>query len=134
VRTCDGRYFPASSIDNQSRADGCKNLCPASESKVFYGNSIDGASSKERKLYSALPNAFQYRKKLVPGCTCNGQDVIGLASIKVEDDKTLRQDDMIASSDGLKVVHTVSNEQLSFAAASRSERSRFVRPPILASQ
>src|SRR5258708_31500084 len=31
VRTCDGRYFPISASDNQSRAASCNNFCPASE-------------------------------------------------------------------------------------------------------
>jgi hypothetical protein len=31
VRTCDGRYFPNPSQDKQSAAEGCKNLCPSSE-------------------------------------------------------------------------------------------------------
>ena len=91
VRTCDGRYFPISSQDKQSAAEGCKNLCPASETRIFTGSSIDGASSKDGKPYSSLPNAFRYRKELVAGCTCTGKDVIGLASIKIEDDKTLRR-------------------------------------------
>jgi hypothetical protein len=56
-------------VDNESRAEGCKSLCPASEIKVFYGNSIGEASSKEGKPYSALSNALRYRKELVAGCT-----------------------------------------------------------------
>jgi|SRR5215212_1694080 len=82
VRTCDGRYFPASSISNENRSEGCRNLCPTSETAVFYGSSIEGASTKEGKPYSALANAFRYRRELVPGCTCNGKDIIGLAQIK----------------------------------------------------
>ena len=34
VRTCDGRYFPISASDNQSRAASCNSFCPASETKV----------------------------------------------------------------------------------------------------
>jgi Protein of unknown function (DUF2865) len=59
VRSCDGRYFPA---DQQSRAEGCKNLCPASEMKVFSGNSIDSATTREGKPYSALPTRFDIAK------------------------------------------------------------------------
>jgi Protein of unknown function (DUF2865) len=134
VRTCDGRYFPVSSGDNQSRAEGCKSLCPASETRLFSGNSIENAYSKDGKSYSALPNAFRYRKELVPGCTCSGKDVIGLASIKAEDDKTLRRGDMVATKDGLEVVNSVSDGRPGFAAASKSIRNRFERPPVLASQ
>jgi hypothetical protein len=70
--------------------------------KIFTGNSIDGASSKDGKPYSSLPNAFRYRKELVAGCTCNGKDVIGLASVKIEDDKTLRRGDLFANKGGLR--------------------------------
>jgi hypothetical protein len=134
VRTCDGRYFPASAGDNQSRAEGCKSLCPASETRLFSGSSIENASSKDGKSYSALPSAFRYRKELVAGCSCNGKDLIGLASIKAEDDKTLRRGDMVATNDGLEVVNSVPDGRPSFAAASTSVRKRFNRPPVLASQ
>ena len=73
VRTCDGRYFPTPSGSAQSKAQACKDLCPASETKVFSGSSIDNASSKDGRPYSALPHAFLYRKELVAGCTCNGK-------------------------------------------------------------
>jgi len=128
VRTCDGRYFPGSSISNESRAEGCKNLCPASETTVFYGSTIDDAWSKEGKLYSALPNAFRYRRELVPGCTCNGKDVIGLAQIKIEDDKTTRRGDMIASKDGLEVIRGITQGQLHLSVAPRSDRTHLKRP------
>jgi hypothetical protein len=134
VRTCDGRHFPAPSADNESHAQRCKNLCPAGETKVFYGGSIDGASTREGKLYSALPNAFRYRKELVAGCTCNGKDLIGLARIKIDDDKTLRRGDMVATNDGLEVVRSVTEGAPLFAVAPKSEEARFARPPILASK
>jgi hypothetical protein len=109
-------------------------LCPASETKLFFGASIDAAASQEGKAYSALPNAFRYRKELVPGCTCNGKDVAGLASVKVEDDKTLRRGDIVANKDGLEVVRSVSPGEPRLAALPKSERVRFAKPPIVASQ
>src|SRR4051812_29043487 len=39
VRTCDGRYFPISAPDSQTRAASCNNFCPASDTKVVYGSS-----------------------------------------------------------------------------------------------
>jgi hypothetical protein len=134
VRTCDGRYFPAPALDNKSRAEGCRNLCPSSETKLFIGGSIDSANSKDGKPYSALANAFRYRKELVAGCTCNGKDPVGLASIKVEDDKTLRRGDLVAASDGLQVVQSVSAGEPRLAAASPSEQRALMRPPIVASR
>lgn len=87
VRTCDGRYFPISATDNQSRAASCNNFCPASETRVVYGSSIDSATTDSGKSYSELPNAFKYRTELVAGCTCNGKDQTGLAPIKLENDQ-----------------------------------------------
>jgi len=60
--------------------------------------------------------------------------VIGLASIKGEDDKTLRRADMVATENGLEVVNTVSDGRPGFAAASTSVRNRFDRRPVVASQ
>ena len=134
VRTCDGRYFPNPSQDKQSAAEGCKNLCPSSETKIFTGNSIDEASSKDGKSYSALPNAFRYRKELVPGCTCNGKDVVGLASVKIEDDKTLRRGDLVANKGGFEVVNRAGNGQASFSAASDTVRKQFAKLPVIASE
>ncbi len=102
VRTCDGRYFAAPAA-NQSPAETCKNFCPATETKVFYGPSIDESASEGGKPYSQLPNAFRYRTELVAGCTCNGSDPVGLAKIRIEDDRTLRRGDLVVQRDGVKV-------------------------------
>ena len=132
VRTCDGRYFPVPSANNQSSAEGCKNLCPASETKVFSGSSIDSAYSRDGKPYSALANAFRYRKELVAGCTCNGKDVIGLASVSLKEDRTLRRGDIVANAGGLEVVERVDDSHLRFAKASPATRSKYERLPVLA--
>jgi hypothetical protein len=135
VRTCDGRYFPAPSAgDAQSKTQGCKNLCPAGDTKVFSGSSIDNATSKDGRAYTALPNAFLYRKELVAGCTCNGKDPAGLASIKPEDDKTLQRGDLIARETGLEVVKRVDDGNVSFAKASAATQSKFERLPVVAAR
>ena len=133
VRTCDGRYFPAPSGDSQSKAQNCKNLCPASETKVFSGSSIDSATAKDGRAYSALPNAFLYRKELVAGCTCNGKDTVGLASIKPDQDTTLRRGDLIARETGLELVRRADAGHVSFAKAPVATRSKYERLPVLAS-
>jgi len=84
VRTCDGRYFPIAVSDKESRAASCNSFCPASETKLVYGSSIDNAATDGGKPYSELPNAFRYRTEMVAGCTCNGKDQIGLAPVKIE--------------------------------------------------
>jgi len=103
VRTCDGRYFPITAGNGQSRAASCSSFCPASETKVVYGSSIDQAETDSGKSYSEMPNAFKYRTELVSGCTCNGKDQIGLAPVKIESDPTLRKGDIVAGEDGLMV-------------------------------
>src|SRR5262249_59312187 len=42
-----------------------------------------------------------YRKKIVPGCTCNGRDAFGLVTTPVADDPTLRAGDIVATKAGL---------------------------------
>jgi hypothetical protein len=135
VRTCDGRYFPAPAAgDAQGKAQGCRNLCPAGETKVFSGSSIDTASSKEGRSYSALPNAFLYRKEIVAGCTCNGRDPVGLASIKPEDDKTLRRGDLVARETGLEVVKRIDDGNVSFAKASAATQTKYEPLPVVAAR
>src|SRR3979411_2548953 len=58
VPTCDRRYFPITAGDRPSRAPSCHSFCPASETKVVYGSSIDHAATETGKSYSELPNAF----------------------------------------------------------------------------
>jgi hypothetical protein len=137
VRTCDGRYFPAPPAANQSRAETCQSFCPAAETKVFYGHGIDDAASEAGKPYSELPNAFKYRTELVAGCSCNGSDPVGLAKIKVEDDRTLRRGDLVVDANGVKVATGRSDSagpsaELVPAPPPRSVRSRLERRPSVA--
>ncbi len=133
VRTCDGRYFPISTSDNQSRAATCKSFCPASDTKVFYGSTIDTASDNG-KPYSALPNAFKFRNELVAGCTCNGKDQIGLAPVKIENDPTLKRGDIVAGEQGLMVNRGPDRRgaSLNMAPATQSVREKYERVPVLA--
>jgi hypothetical protein len=131
VRTCDGRYFPAPPVPDQSRAEACRSFCPASDTEVFYGSGIDDATSAKGKPYSELPNAFKYRSQLVSGCTCNGRDPVGLAKVDLKDDETLRRGDMVASSDGIMVVNGKSSHSdrrrasINFTPAPSAIQNRF---------
>jgi Protein of unknown function (DUF2865) len=136
VRTCDGRYFPIAAGDGQSRAASCNSFCPASETKVAYGSSIDSAVTEKGKSYSELPNAFRYRNELVAGCTCNGKDQLGLAPVKIEDDPTLRKGDIVAGANGLVVASRAADRRgasLNFSPASASVRAKYQRVPVVAS-
>jgi len=133
VRTCDGRHFPLTASDNASRVASCNSFCPASETKVFYGSSIDDATTDDGKPYSALPNAFRYRNELVSGCTCNGKDQVGLAPVKIEDDPTLRKGDIVAGENGLLVAgRDKRGAELNFSPASERVRAKYGRVPVVA--
>jgi Protein of unknown function (DUF2865) len=137
VRSCDGRYFPISAAGNQSKAASCNSFCPASETKVVYGSTIDNAVTEGGKPYSEMPNAFRYRNELVAGCTCNGKDPTGLAAVKVEDDPTLRKGDIVAGSGGLMVAGRGADRRgasLNLSPAPESVRSHYRRVPVVASQ
>jgi Protein of unknown function (DUF2865) len=137
VRTCDGRYFPISASDSQSRAASCNSFCPASETKVVYGGNIDNAATESGEPYSELPNAFRYRNELVSGCTCNGKDQIGLAPVKIENDPTLRKGDIVAGPGGLMVAGRGADKRgasLNFSPASKQVRSRYQRVPVVAAE
>jgi hypothetical protein len=135
VRTCDGRYFPLTASDNASRVASCNSFCPASETKVVSGSSIDDATTTDGKSYSELPNAFRYRNELVSGCTCNGKDQVGLAPVKIEDDPTLRKGDIVAGENGLLVAGRSSDKrgaELKLSPASERIRAKYRRVPVVA--
>lgn len=137
VRTCDGRFFPISATGNQSKAQSCNSFCPASETKVVYGSGIDNAATENGESYSELPNAFRYRDEIVAGCTCNGKDPVGLASVKVEDDPTLRKGDIVASKHGLMSVARGPDRRgaaLNFTPAPDRIRAKYEPPAVIARQ
>jgi hypothetical protein len=136
VRTCDGRYFPLSASDNASRAASCSSFCPASDTKVVYGSTIDNAATETGKPYSELPNAFRYRTEIVAGCTCNGKDQIGLAPVSIENDPTLRKGDIVAGANGLMVASRGADKRgaaLNFSPLSQQARLRNQHAPVVAS-
>jgi hypothetical protein len=100
VRLCDGHPFPVQTTSS-SPAQACASFCPAAQTKVFSGSSIDSAVATDGKRYSSLPTAFTYRKQLVADCTCNGKSAGGLVRIDAKADPTLRPGDIVATNDGL---------------------------------
>ena len=79
----------------------CQAFCPASPTKVFFGSTIDGASSSSGERYAESENAFAFRKALRADCTCNGRDPAGLAPVDLTLDASLRPGDVIATTTGL---------------------------------
>src|ERR1700677_3710770 len=100
VRTCDGRYFPLAR-GHATPVQMCQAFCPASPTRVFFGSTIDGASSSTGERYAESENAFAFRKALRADCTCNGHDPAGLAPVDLTLDTSLRPGDVIATTTGL---------------------------------
>jgi hypothetical protein len=101
VRSCDGKYFPLLARGGATPVQMCQAFCPASATKVFFGSSIEGASSSTGERYADSENAFAYRKALRADCTCNGRDPAGLAPVDLTLDTSLRPGDIIATTSGL---------------------------------
>lgn len=101
VRSCDGRYFPISIRGGATPAQLCQSFCPASQTRVFSGGTIDNAVASNGERYADSSNAYAYRKALRADCTCNGRDPAGLAHIDLAQDNSLRSGDVVATADGL---------------------------------
>lgn len=84
VRTCDGAFFPISSnaspLDFRRQAATCEQMCPGSETELYYHSlqgqeSADMVSAETGKPYKDLPTAFAYRNTSAdtrsPSCGCN---------------------------------------------------------------
>jgi hypothetical protein len=102
VRLCDGRYFPMQRHANATSIQLCNAFCPAAKTQVFNGSQIDYAVASSGARYANLENAFVYRQKIVPGCTCNGKNEFGLAKIDVKSDPTLKPGDIVSTGDNQK--------------------------------
>ena len=100
VRMCDGMHFPVHGRGEMSPTAMCQALCPASVTKVFFGNNVDRAISMDGERYSETETAYAYRKKLSSDCTCNGREPAGLAPVDISLDTTLRQGDVVATTSG----------------------------------
>ena len=125
VRTCDGHYFPVLAHPGLSAAEACHAFCPASQTAVFAGGSIDYAVAANGSRYADLPNAFVYRKHLVAGCTCNGRDQFGLAHIDINNDPTLRPGDVVSAGKTMVAFAGRRNQTAQFTPA--GNYSRFSR-------
>ena len=100
VRLCDGAHFPIERLANATPVEACRAMCPASQTKVFYGSEIGSAVAKDGARYAALGTAFIYRQQLVANCTCNGRNARGLAPFDLSSDPTLRPGDIVSTKDG----------------------------------
>src|SRR6202045_3068752 len=98
-RTGDGYYFPISYSTMSSHfADderSCQRLCPAAEVALYSyrnpGEGMEQAVSVSGQLYTALPNAFHYRKEFTAACSCRKPGQSWGDALKDADDSTTLQ-------------------------------------------
>jgi hypothetical protein len=110
VRTCDGFYFPISYSTSSSRfADDertCQRLCPASEVTLYThrnpGEDVPQAVSLSGQPYTALPNAFAFRKAFNPACTCKAANQTWAEALKTLNDQTVETGDIVVNEERAK--------------------------------
>ena len=89
VRSCDGYYFPISfsTVPGRFAADEqtCQSMCPGADVSLYtYRNPGEDPTqmvSLVGEPYTALPNAFRYRKEYDAACTCGKPATTAFANI-----------------------------------------------------
>ena len=116
VRACDGFYFPISYSTVPARfaadAQTCQRLCPAAQVMLYTyrnpGEEIEQAVSADGAPYTALPNAFRYRKELVAGCSCRQPGQTWAEALRNADDSsTLESTDIVVTDQNEKALTRV---------------------------
>jgi hypothetical protein len=110
VRTCDGYYFPVSNSALPNKfgedAQACQRLCPAAEVALYShrssGEDVNQAVSPNGRLYTEMANAFAYRKKFNPSCSCMAAGQTWADIIKPVDDQTVERGDIVVTEERAK--------------------------------
>jgi Protein of unknown function (DUF2865) len=111
VRTCDGFYFPISYSTSPDRFRDdeltCQRSCPATEVSLYTyhnpGEEMEQAVSLNGRLYTELPNAFQYRKAMSPACSCRKPGESWAQTLKaVGPDDTIAPGDVVVTEQNAK--------------------------------
>lgn len=115
VRTCDGYYYPISFSTSPDRfrddEQTCQRMCPASEVQLFtYHNPgeevAQAVSLSTQQPYSALPNAFAYRKQINAACSCRKAGESWADALKAIPDSTVAPGDVIVTDKTAKQMST----------------------------
>jgi Protein of unknown function (DUF2865) len=113
VRACDGFYFPISYSTVPSRfgddARSCQRLCPAAEAELYSfrnpGENMEQAVSLSGQPYTALPNAFRYRKEVTAACSCRRPGQSWAEALKNADDSsTIESGDIVVTDQNAKAL------------------------------
>jgi hypothetical protein len=132
VRTCDGYYFPISYSTSASRFTDddhtCQRLCPASEVVLYSyrnpGEDIQQAVSISGQPYTALPNAFRYRKEFTTACSCRKPGQSWADALKNADDSTtLESGDIVVTDQNAKALSQAPKPTGKAAAAAGQQTS-----------
>ena len=116
VRACDGFYFPISYSTVPGRfatdAQACQRLCPGAQVTLYTyrnpGEEIEQAVSADGAPYTALPNAFRYRKEMVAGCFCRPPGETWSQALRNADDSsTLESSDIVVTDQNEKALTRV---------------------------
>jgi hypothetical protein len=134
VRLCDGRFFPIQRSSGADPAQACSSFCPAAKTKIFSGSGIDHASARDGTRYADLRTAFTYRERIVPDCTCNGKDFVGLVTTPVPEDPTLRAGDIVATDTGFVMYNGGGKQNAEFTPVTGEMRARLAGTRIVPSE
>jgi hypothetical protein len=113
VRTCDGYYFPISysTVPSHFTEDqrACQRQCPAAEAVLYSyrnpGEDIGQAVSITGNAYTALPNAFRYRREFTASCSCRRPGQSWADALKNADDSsTLERGDIVVTDQKAKAL------------------------------
>jgi hypothetical protein len=106
VRTCDGYYYPISFATNPGRfaedARICQRSCPAAEVQLYShrnpGEDMNQALSvATQQPYTALPNAFAYRRAFDSNCSCRRPGESWAQTMKHLEDQTVSPGDILVN-------------------------------------
>jgi hypothetical protein len=142
VRSCDGFYFPISYSTVPSRftddARACQRLCPAAEAELYSfhnpGEDMQQAVSISGQAYTALPNAFRYRKEIVAGCSCRRPGQSWADALKNADDSsTLESGDIVVTDQNAKALSQPKPAGKASAATPQANAAKSPPAPPIAS-
>jgi hypothetical protein len=121
VRTCDGYYFPISYSTVPARFSDderiCQRQCPAADVALYSfrnpGEDMNQAVSISGQSYTALPNAFRYRKEMTASCSCRRPGQSWADALKNADDATtLESGDIIVTDQKAKAMSQAPQQSL----------------------
>jgi hypothetical protein len=139
VRSCDGFYFPISYSTVPSRfpddARACQRLCPATEAELYSfrnpGENMEQAVSVAGQSYTALPNAFRYRKEVIAGCSCRRPGQSWADALKNADDSTtLESGDIVVTDQNAKALSQPKPQGKPTSAAGPGQTGSGTNPPV----